>query len=382
VIATAPDGSLTKAVVKFDSTPVVAEPIQAFHVTEPAWRYANLDKTLVRLAREKKINAVVLTIKDENGVIGYDTGVPLAKRIGAVGKDWRVKDGELTVGFYEARQAIDRLHELGLKAIGRITCFLDPQLAEWALKNGQKDMIVQDKNGDAIRTAYGTAVFTNFANEQVRQYNIQLAVEAAKLGFDDIMFDYVRRPEGLMENLNFPGLTTSPAVGIANFIREARQALPPGTTLGVAVFGVSASRPYLVGQDIRLLAPLVDYIAPMVYPSHWVEGEFKVPLPIAQPGAIVERSVAEFVRQASTGGAYTVPWLQDFGAKSYQYGTPQVLAQIEGGYRSKASGFFMWNSKVEYHLEAFEPVGTYNLEDEAGSNVTAVRNTTPKKSKG
>ena len=381
VIATAPDGSLTKAVVKFDSTPVVAEPIQAFHITEPAWRYANLDKTLVRLAREKKINAAVLTIKDENGIIGYDTGVPLAKRIGAVGKDWRVKDGELTVGFYEARQAIDRLHELGLKAIGRITCFLDPQLAEWALKNGQTDMIVQDKNGDAIRTAYGTAVFTNFANEQVRQYNIQLAVEAAKLGFDDIMFDYVRRPEGLMENLHFPGLTTSPAVGIANFVREARQALPPGTTLGVAVFGVSASRPYLVGQDIRLLAPLVDYIAPMVYPSHWVEGEFKVPLPIAQPGVIVERSVAEFVRQASTGGAYTVPWLQDFGAKSYQYGTPQVLAQIEGGYRSKASGFFMWNSKVEYHLEAFEPVGTYNLEDEAGSNVTAVRNTTPKKSK-
>jgi hypothetical protein len=193
------------------------------------------------------------------------------------------------------------------------------------------------------------------------------------------MFDYVRWPEGLMEKLNFPGLTTSPAVGVANFVREARQALPANTRLGVAVFGVSASRPYLVGQDIRLLSPLVDYVAPMVYPSHWVEGEFKVALPIAEPGKIVERSVAEFVRQASTGGAYTVPWLQDFGAKSYQYGTPQVLAQIEGSYRSNASGFFMWNSRVEYHLDAFEPVGTYNLQDEEGSNVTAVRVTNGKK---
>lgn len=379
VIATAPDGSITKAIVKFDSTPVTGEPIQAFHVSEPAWRYANLDKTLARLAKEKKINAVVLTVKDENGIIGYPTSVPLAKRIGAIGKDWRIKSGELTAGFYDARQAIDRLHELGLRAIGRITCFLDPQLAEWAMKNGQNDLIVQNNLGEPIRTAYGTAVFTNFANEQVRQYNIQLAVEAAKLGFDDIMFDYVRRPEGLMDKLNFPGLTTSPAVGIANFVREARQALPANTRLGVAVFGVSASRPYLVGQDIRLLAPLVDYVAPMVYPSHWVEGEFKVALPIAEPGKIVERSVAEFVRQASTGGAFTVPWLEDFGAKSYQYGTPQVLAQIEASYRSNSSGFFMWNSRVEYHLDAFEAVGTYNLQDEAGANVTAVRVTSPKK---
>ena len=379
VIATAADGSITKAVVKFDATPVTGEPIQAFHVTEPAWRYANLDKTLARLAKEKKINAVVLTVKDENGIIGYPTSVPLAKRIGAIGKDWRVKNGELTLGFYDARQAIDRLHQLGLRAIGRITCFLDPQLAEWALKNNQKDLLVQNNLGEPIRTAYGTAVFTNLANEQVRQYNIQLAVEAANLGFDDIMFDYVRRPEGLMDKLNFPGLTTSPAVGIANFVREARQALPAKTRLGVAVFGVSASRPYLVGQDIRLLAPLVDYVAPMVYPSHWVEGEFKVPLPIAEPGKIVERSVAEFVRQASTGGAFTVPWLEDFGAKGYKYGTPEVLAQIEGAYRSNASGFFMWNSRVEYHLDAWEPVGTYNLQDKAGSNVTAVRTTKPKK---
>lgn len=375
VVATGPDGSVTKAVVKFDATPVVGEPLQAFHVTEPAWRYPNLDKTLARLAKEKKINAVVLTVKDENGIIGYETGVPLANRIGAIGKDWRVKDGELTKGFYDARQAIDRMHELGLRAIGRITCFLDPQLAEWALKNNQLDMIVQDGKGEPIRTAYGTAVFTNFANERVRQYNIQLAIEAAKLGFDDIMFDYVRRPEGLLDNLSFPGLTTSPAVGVANFVREARQAIPSSTRLGVAVFGVSASRPYLIGQDIRLLAPLVDYIAPMVYPSHWVEGEYKVPLPIAEPGKIVERSVAEFVRQASTGGAFTVPWLEDFGAKSYKYDTPQVLTQIEASYRSKSSGFFMWNSRVEYHLDAFKAVGTYNLEDEEGLDVRAVRST-------
>lgn len=373
VVATAPDGSVTKAVVKFDATPVVGPPIQAFHVSLPAWRYPNLDKTLSRLAKQKKINAVVLTVKDENGIIGYDTSVPLASRIGAVGKDWRIKEGELTKGFYDARQAIDRIHELGLKAIGRITCFLDPQLAEWAYKNNQMDMIVQDAKGQPIRTAYGTAVFTNLANEQVRQYNIQLAVEASKLGFDDIMFDYVRRPEGLLDNLRFPGLTTSPAVGIANFVREARQAIPSKTHLGAAVFGVSASRPYLVGQDIRLMSPFLDYIAPMVYPSHWVEGEYKVPNPLAEPGKIVERSVAEFVKQASTGGAYTIPWLQDFGARSYKYDTPQILTQIEASYRSKSTGFFLWNSKVEYHLEALQAVGTYNLEDEEGFNVRATR---------
>lgn len=373
VIATAPDGSVTKAVVKFDSTPVKAEPIQAFHLSLPAWRYQNLDGTLERLAREKKINAAVLTIKDEYGIMGYKTSVPLANQIGAVGKDWRVKEGELTLGFYDPKQAIARLHALGLKAIGRITCFLDPQLAEWALKNDQRSMLVQDANGEPIRTAYGTAVFTNFADERVRQYLIQIAVEAAKLGFDDIMFDYVRRPEGKMENLQFPGLTTSPAVAVANFVREARQALPPNVKLGLAVFGVSASRPYLVGQDIRLLAPLVDYIAPMVYPSHWVEGEYKVQNPIAEPGKIVERSTAEFVRQASTGGAYTIPWIQDFDAMGYKYGIDEVASQINGSYKANGSGVFLWNSKIEYHLEALPVVGSYKPEDVEETPLTTVK---------
>jgi hypothetical protein len=375
VVATAPDGSITKAVVKFDATPVTAPAIQAFHVSEPAWRYPNLDKTLARLAAQKKINAVVLTVKDENGIIGYKTSVPLANRIGAIGKDWRVKSGELTAGFYDVKQAIDRMHQLGLRAIGRITCFLDPKLAEWALKNNQTSMIVQDNTGQPIRTAYGTAVFTNFANEQVRQYNIQLAVEAAKLGFDDILFDYVRRPEGTMDKLHFEGLTTSPAVGIANFIREARQALPSNVRLGASVFGVSASRPYLVGQDIRLIAPLVDYVAPMVYPSHWVANEYQVANPLLEPGKIVQRSVAEFVKQASTGGAFTVPWLEDFGAKGVKYGDPEVLAQIQASFQSSASGFFMWNSRVEYHLDAWEPIGTYTSTVTADSLPAAASST-------
>ena len=82
------------------------------------------------------------------------------------------------------------------------------------------------------------------------------------------------------------------------------------------------------------------------------------------PGTIVERSVAEFVKQASTGGAYTIPWLEDFGARSYKYGDREVLAQIEASYRSNSSGFFLWNSRVEYHLGALEPVGTYTPSDD------------------
>ena len=358
VIATDANGNMTKAVVKFDSTPVVAsEPYQSFHVNELAWRWPALDKTLERLATNHQINSVVLTIKDEYGLIGYPTQVPLASQIGAISKDWRVApDGSLTPGMYDTKQAIDRMHQLGLKAIGRITCFLDPQLAEWAVKNNQLDMVVQDDTGAPVRTKYGTAVFTNFANPKVRQYNIDLAVEAAKLGFDEIMFDYVRRPEGLLKNLNFVGLETSPQVGIAQFVRAARQALPPVTKLGLAVFGVSATRPNLVGQDIRLLAPLVDFVAPMVYPSHWVAGEYKVPIPMADPEKIVERSTADFVRQASTGGAYTVPWIEDFGAAGYTYGPAEINAQTDGAMKAGASGVFLWNAKIEYDFDALRPL--------------------------
>jgi len=344
VIATAPDGAITKAVVEFSEEVVKGDPIQAFHVSAPMWRDQELQDMIEKLAAEGRINAIELTVKDEAGAVGYETQVPLAKEIGAISRD------------YDAREAIDRIHSLGLKAIGRVVNFRDPKLAQWAYDTGRLDMLVLGPDGEPLDTSYGPIVFTNFGNETVRQYNIDLAVEAANLGFDHILYDYVRRPEGELDTLSFPGLEVSAPVSIATFVKETRERLPETTLLGLSVFGIAATRPIMIAQDVRLLAPLVDYIAPMVYPSHWGPGEYKVALPVAEPGKIVERSVKDFVRIASAGGAYTLPWLQDFDTGDYGYGEAEVRAQIDAAMKAGASGFILWNPRVRYDFAALDPM--------------------------
>src|SRR5439155_23313442 len=134
-----------------------------------------------------------------------------------------------------------------------------------------------------------------FADPAVRRYNIAVAVAAAKAGVDDVLYDYVRRPDGPLSSMVFPGLTGTAEASIASFLAETRLALRPYKTfLGASVFGVAATRPTEVAQDIPMMAQHLDYVSAMVYPSHWGPGEYCVRYPNAQPYDIVLRSLQDF----------------------------------------------------------------------------------------
>ncbi len=205
---------------------------------------------------------------------------------------------------------MDELHAKGVRVIGRLVCFRDPIHAQAAWRAGRRDEVIQTPGGQAY-SGYGG--FTNFADPEVRKYNIDVAVAAAKLGVDEILYDYVRRPDGPLSSMRFPGLTGSPEQAIVEFLEQSRKALA-GTDalLGASVFGVAATRPEEVAQDIPAMARTVDYIAPMVYPSHWGPGEYNVANPNGEPYAITRRSLADFARKTRFTGARVVPWLQDF----------------------------------------------------------------------
>ena len=179
-----------------------------------------------------------------------------------------------------------RLHALGIRVIGRLVCFRDPILAAAAWRDGRRDEVVQTPSGDEY-AGYGG--FTNFANPVVRAYNIAIAVAAARAGVDDILYDYVRRPDGPISSMRFRGLHTTPAAAVVEFLRQTRVAFRPyHTFLGASVFGIAATRPSQVAQDVPEMARQVDYIAPLVYPSHWGPGEYNVSNPNAQPFDIVQ----------------------------------------------------------------------------------------------
>ena len=342
LVATDASGHSSEAVVGITATPAPAEhpPTAAIHIRSSDWDDPVVHQQMLDLIAAGRINAVQLDIKGESGEVGYASNVPLAQMSGAAQT------------HYDARQVIDELHGLGVRVIGRLVNFFDPTLARWAMDNGRNDMVVLDAAGGPLINDYGAAAFTNFANPEVRQYQIDLATEAVSLGFDEILYDYVRRPEGDITTMQFPGLVGPPDVSVARFVADTKAALGD-TMLGVSVFGISASRPEPTAQDMALLGPLVDYVSPMVYPALWTSGEYGVPDPEGMPYEIVLASLTDFQRTLAGSGAAMVPWLQDFN----NYGPPQIQAQIDAARAAGSVGFLLWNPLSTYTPDGIIPPG-------------------------
>ncbi len=330
-------GNTTVTTVSFRLVPRrPTNPVRAVHVSADAWANDELRAGVLALIDEKKINTVQLDLKDESGIVGWPASVPLAKKIGAV------------QDIYDLKGAVQQLHDKGVRVIGRLVAFRDPILGEWAWNHGKQEMVVQTPGGDAYTGSYGGYSFTNFANPDVRAYNVAIAAAAAKIGVDDVLYDYVRRPDGPIEEMTFPGLKGEADQTIADFLAETQKALAPsGAYLGASVFGIAVTRPDEVAQNIPLMARNVDYIAPLVYPSHWGPEEYGVATPESQPYDIVNASLKDFKRAVRGSGARIVPWLQDFSL-SVPYGPDEVNAQIKGAADAGLPEFILWDPEVTY----------------------------------
>lgn len=310
---------------------------RAAHITAVGWASDEVRLPFMKLVDRGLVDAVQLDIKDEAGIVGYDSQVPLARQIGAVQPSYDVAD------------ALAELHAKGVRVIGRIVAFRDPVLADWAWANGHRDWVLQDPKGGKY-AAYGG--FANYANQAVRDYNLALAEEAARAGFDEILWDYVRRPEGDPAEMVVPSMTgTGRTTGdmIVEFLGQGQALLRPlGVYQGASVFGIAATRPENIGQPIDRIATVVDYVAPMIYPSHYVDGECGVTSPRREPYAIVACSLKDFKRVMGSAPAVLVPWLQDFSLDGIRYGAPEVAAQVRAATDAGARGFLLWNPSANY----------------------------------
>jgi hypothetical protein len=316
-------------------------PVRGAHVTFYAWKWPNLRARILDLVDSGKVSVVELDLKDESGVVGFDADVPLAKRMGA------------EQDIYNLHEAVRVLHEKGVRVVGRLVAFRDPIHAAAAWEADRKAEVVQTPGGEPY-AGYGG--FTNFANPAVRQYNIDIAKAAVAAGVDEILYDYVRRPDGPRSSMRFPGLEGRADRSIADFVRETREQLPARVFLGISVFGVAAARPDDIAQNVPMLAREVDYIAPMLYPSHWSPDEYGVENPNAQPYDIVLASLGHFQRLVRGTGARLVPWLQDFSL-GYAYGPDQVRAQIKAAEKAGIEEWILWNPLSRYTVDALQSHG-------------------------
>lgn len=349
ILLTAEDQAGNRAAAEI-VIPVQYPSTQGIHVTAAAWNYDPLREHVLDMVDRGLVSAVELDIKDEGGIVGYDTDVDLAHEIGAVRQEYVLED------------AVELLHSKGVRVIGRIVAFRDGPLARWAEATGNMDLVIQDNEGAAL-SKYGG--FTNVANPEVRAYNIDLAEEAVDRGVDEILWDYVRRPEGDIEQMVFPGMQVadpSPEAeksavndNVVSFLAEAAEVLREECVYqGASLFGVAARNPEAIGQPVPAIARNVDYIAPMLYPSHWVRGEYRVDHPNAQPYDIVAKSLADFQRKAAGSGVAFNLWVQDFSI-GIPYGPAEVKAQIQAAEDLGVGNWLLWNATVRYTDEAITP---------------------------
>jgi hypothetical protein len=318
-----------KTVVKRTGPPVPTE-IRGVHVT---MALASLDGKLAEYTEIPGLNTIELDVKDENGEVAFHTLAPaLAKRVGAA------------MRYYNPVKAAKQIHAEGLYLIGRVVCFEDPYLSK-----GRPDLAIRTTGG-GIWVNHAGLGWTNPYDQRVWDYNLRIAQAAARAGFDEIQFDYVRFPsDGDIESAVFPGKRNERmATTIARFVHYATRRLKPlGVRVSVDVFGLSATRDLGIGQSPRRLAKIVDAIYPMVYPSHYASGEYGLPSPVSVPRTTVGRSLRDFRRQMRRGKADLIPWLEDFsftGTTTLEH----VQDQIGAARRWKARGFLLWNPSGTY----------------------------------
>jgi hypothetical protein len=190
-------------------------------------------------------------------------------------------------------------------------------------------------------------------DRRVWKYNVGIARAAAKAGFDEIMFDYVRFPsDGDLAAAVYPARTAeAPGRVIRDFIAYASAQLRPlHTRLSTAVFGLAATRDLRIGQVPRWISRRVDTISPMAYPVLYGAGELGIPDPRGAPGETVFRTLGDFRRQIKGSTAHLVPWIQDWG-----YDLDQVRAQIDAARLQGAKGYLLWNAEGIYTKGALAP---------------------------
>jgi len=301
------------------------------------------------LIQRTELNALVIDVKGDRGWILYPTQVPLAIAIGA--------QGPATMRDFDRMMA--ELKARGVYTIARIVTFKDNVLAK-----SRPDLAVVDGRTGKPWVDRENLGWVDPFREEVWAYNIALGREAVRRGFDEVQFDYVRFPtDGKVGAARYsrPNNRETRLPTIAGFLARARGQLgPAGAFVAADIFGYTAfnANDTDIGQRIEELAPHLDYICPMVYPSGYHLGIPGFRNPVTHPYEVVRESV-RLVRERSAPAVVRVrPWLQDFRDYAFDrriFGVTQVQAQVRGADEAGSAGWMLWNPRNDYTGAALKP---------------------------
>lgn len=355
-----------KAVIEIEPgklpTEIALEPfaVKALYITAAIATVPSYVDEYVDLIERTELNAIVIDLKsdlrDDLGLIYYDSQVPLARELG------------LSADYIDMPGLVQRLKEKGIYTIARIQLFSHDNV----LSDARPEWSIRYKDGGEVYADYPAGLdggiryaYLDPTNKNVWDYNIQLGIEAALMGFDEINYDYVRFPDVTKATISETLLFSEPldAVNepkrmfevIAEFAEASHRAINGvGAYTSIDVFGRVVLGPSLtIAQDMQLLGEHTDYVAPMPYPSLWWTGVFGVDVPVRYPYETLKGAVDEGVKQMQGTYGKMRPWLQDhtdpWAPVVVNYGPDEVRAQIRATEENpEAAGWMLYDSANSY----------------------------------
>lgn len=353
------------------------EQVKAIYMTSCVAGTPSFRTKLVELIHETEVNAVVIDVKDYSGTISFPP----------TSEAWLPAWQEARCGTTDMPQLIEMLHDKNIFVIARITVFQDPFYApkhpELAVLRSDQTTVWKDGKGLS---------FIDVAAKPYWDHIIALAIDSYNIGFDELNFDYVRYPsDGNMADTYYP----QSVVGQYGMDRQAnleaffkylneqldderlfaavrhentgRASSTPWTSADL--FGMTTTNfdDLSIGQVQDRAAPYFDFIAPMVYPSHYPKSFLGLGNPNDHPYEVVYHAMKSGVDRmlssttpmqgflhervgTSTPAVYSKPvytgdkfrtWIQDFDYGG-DYDAADVRAQMQASYDAGVQSWMIW----------------------------------------
>ncbi|MDF2532864.1 MAG: hypothetical protein K0Q65_2445 [Clostridia bacterium] len=307
---------------------------------------ARLDK-LIEMSKRTEINTFVIDVKDDNGNMLFATEA--AEKFNP--------DANKKAPVKDIKALMQKLKDNGIYTIARIVSFKDPS---YARKHPNKAIVYKD-SGKPFTNSDGL-IWVSAHDRELWEYNLAVSKEAAAAGFNEIQFDYVRFPASnggkLDKVLDYRNeKNESKPETIQNYLKYAREQLAPMQVyISADIYGLvgSVSDDMALGQYWEAVSNVVDYVSPMMYPSHYANGTYGLSVPDAYPYETILYGTRDAVnRNKNIETPATIrPWIQDFTAswvKGYiKYGPKQVELQIKALEENGVKEYLLWNAGNTY----------------------------------
>jgi len=290
------------------------------------------------LMAQTDLNTLVIDVKGDAGIVPYRSEV----------WDALGYPKQTVVTVRDMPVLIKDLHNKGIYLIARVVTFKDDKMAtakpQWAIKTSS-GTLWKDREGlswldPSIPSTWEPAV--------------AMAEEAAKLGFDEIQFDYVRFPDTPGLQFSQPNTWEMRTSMISAFLDKARQRLEKyNVYVSADIFGYVCwnLNDTLIGQQLEMLADRLDYLSPMLYPSGFTWGIPGHVMAVASPYEIVHHSLQAAIERSGMSGVRFRPWLQSFKDYAFDhrpFGDKEIRLQIQAAQDVHTQGWLLWNAGNHY----------------------------------